>query len=92
MVGVLVALDRLERVDGENTGIQSLAQRLGIPVLSIVTLDDVVVYLREHGENARSPGDDTALSQPLLRLLTPQPLALARRATPHMSPRRLSNQ
>ena len=54
VVGVLVALDRLERVDGENTGIQSLARRLGIPVLSIVTLDDVVRYLREHGENAEA--------------------------------------
>ncbi len=54
VTGVLVALDRRERVDGEDTGIQSLARRLGIPVLSIVTLDDVVRYLREHGENAEA--------------------------------------
>ena len=52
VVGVLVALDRRERVDGEETGIQSLARRLGIPVLSIVTLDDVVRFLRAHGGNA----------------------------------------
>ena len=54
VTGVLVALDRRERVDGEDTGIQSLARRLGIPVLSIVTLDDVVRYLGEHGENAEA--------------------------------------
>ena len=54
VVGVLVALDRRERVDGENTGIQSLARRLGIPVLSIVTLDDVVSYLANHGEHAEA--------------------------------------
>ncbi len=52
VVGVLVALDRRERVDGEETGIQSLASRLGIPVLSIITLDDVVRFLRVHGGNA----------------------------------------
>lgn len=51
VVGVLVALDRRERVDGEETGIQSLARRLGVPVLSIVTLDDLVGYLRRDGGN-----------------------------------------
>ena len=49
VTGVLVALDRRERVDGEYTGMQSLARRLGIPVLSIATLDDVVEYLRRDG-------------------------------------------
>ena len=51
VAGVLVALDRRERVDGEETGIQSLARRLGVPVLSIVTLDDLVGYLRRDGGN-----------------------------------------
>ena len=54
VTGVLVALDRRERVDGDETGIQSLARRLGIPVLSIVTLDDVVRYLQRDGQNAES--------------------------------------
>ena len=49
VTGVLVALDRRERVDGDETGIQSLARRLDVPVLSIVTLDDVVRYLRNDG-------------------------------------------
>ena len=51
VAGVLVALDRRERVDGEETGIQSLARRLGVPVLSIVTLDDLVAYLQRDGGN-----------------------------------------
>ncbi|MCY3820951.1 MAG: orotate phosphoribosyltransferase [Gammaproteobacteria bacterium] len=51
VAGVLVALDRRERVDGEETGIQSLAHRLGVPVFSIVTLDDLVAYLQRNGEN-----------------------------------------
>lgn len=55
VAGVLVALDRRERVDGEETGIQSLARRLGVPVLSILTLNDVVEYL------ARQGGNDAAL-------------------------------
>ena len=49
VAGVLVALDRRERVDGEETGIESLARRLGIPVLSVVTLDDLVGYLQRDG-------------------------------------------
>lgn len=54
VTGVVVALDRRERVDGDETGIQSLARRLGIPVVSIVTLDDVVGYLQRDGENAEA--------------------------------------
>ena len=54
VASILVALDRRERVDGEQTGIQALARRLGVPVLSIVTLDDVVQYLRLHGDNAEA--------------------------------------
>ena len=51
VTGVLVALDRRERVDGDETGIQSLTRRLGIPVLSIATLNDLVGYLQRDGEN-----------------------------------------
>ncbi|MDE0054998.1 MAG: orotate phosphoribosyltransferase [Gammaproteobacteria bacterium] len=54
VAGVLVALDRRERVDAEETGIQSLARRLGVPVLSIVTLDDLVAYLQHDGGKPES--------------------------------------
>ena len=54
VTGVLVALDRRERVEGDETGIQSLARRLGIPVLSIVTLDDLVRHLQRDGGHAEA--------------------------------------
>ena len=54
VTGVLVALDRRERVEGDETGIQSLARRLGIPVLSIVTLDDLVRHLQRDGGRAEA--------------------------------------
>ena len=54
VTGVLVALDRRERVEGDETGIQSLARRLGIPVLSIVTLDDLIRHLQRDGEHAEA--------------------------------------
>ena len=54
VTGVLVALDRRERVDGDETGIESLAHRLGIPVLSIVTLDDLIEYLQRDGGNPQA--------------------------------------
>ena len=54
VAGVLVALDRRERVDGDETGMQSLARRLGVPVLSIVTLDDLVAYLQRGGGKPES--------------------------------------
>lgn len=52
--GVLVALDRRERVDGDETGIQSLARRLAVPVLSIITLDDLVRHLQRGGGNTEA--------------------------------------
>lgn len=54
VTGVLVALDRRERVEGDETGIQALARRLGIPVLSIVTLDDLIGHLQRDGGHAEA--------------------------------------
>lgn len=50
--GVVIALDRQERGNGELSAIQEVEQRYGIPVVSIVTLDMVLAYLEEHA------GDD----------------------------------
>lgn len=44
-VAVLVALDRQERLDGAATAVETMTRRLGVPVKSIVTLEDVVGYL-----------------------------------------------
>lgn len=45
LVGVLIALDRQERVSGAQTAVSALAQELGVPVVSILTLQDVIEYL-----------------------------------------------
>jgi orotate phosphoribosyltransferase len=43
--GVVIALNRQERGTGERSAIQEVEQDLGIPVLSIVALDDLAAYL-----------------------------------------------
>ncbi|WP_294948467.1 orotate phosphoribosyltransferase [Sulfurivirga sp.] len=52
--GVVVALDRKEKGQGELSAIQEIEQEFGIPVISIVTIDDIIDYLarrsHEYGE------------------------------------------
>jgi len=45
--GVIIALDRQERGQGELSAIQEVERDYGIPVASIVRLDDLVTYLEE---------------------------------------------
>lgn len=45
LVGVLIALDRQERIEGTRTAVQVLARELAVPVVSILTLQDVIEYL-----------------------------------------------
>lgn len=47
--GVLIALDRQERGNGELSAIQEVERDFGTQVISIVSLADVVVYLTEKG-------------------------------------------
>ncbi len=51
--GVVIALDRQERGQGELSAIQEVERRYGIPVVSIVRLDDVLTYLTSRPEYAR---------------------------------------
>ena len=44
--GVVIALDRMERGTGALSAVQEVHASYNIPVLSIVTLDDLVTYLR----------------------------------------------
>ncbi|MAN51317.1 MULTISPECIES: orotate phosphoribosyltransferase [unclassified Marinimicrobium] len=44
--GVLIGLNRQERGKGSLSAIQEVEQQYGIPVVSIVNLDDVVAYLK----------------------------------------------
>lgn len=46
VVGTIIALDRQERtVDSQQSATQVVAKRYGIPVISIVTLADIIAYL-----------------------------------------------
>ena len=46
--GVVIALDRMERGQGELSAVQEVQRNYGIPVVPIATLDDLLGYL--HGE------------------------------------------
>ncbi len=51
-VGVVIALDRQERGQGELSAIQEVERNYGIPVISIVRLDDLLAYLGERPAEA----------------------------------------
>ncbi|MEQ8858285.1 MAG: orotate phosphoribosyltransferase [Pseudomonadales bacterium] len=53
LVGVVIAMDRQELDGSGRTAVQSLAEELAIPVLSLLALEDVIEYLdREaHSDN-----------------------------------------
>lgn len=51
--GVLIALDRQERGNGERSAIQEVEAEFAIPVISIIQLEHVLVYLKSQ------PGFDT---------------------------------
>jgi len=54
LVGAIIALDRQEKGDGSLSAVQQVSADYGIAVISIVTLDDVLGYLREHGGYTRA--------------------------------------
>lgn len=43
--GVAIALDRMERGQGERSAVQEVSEQYGLPVVSIVNLDDLTRYL-----------------------------------------------
>ena len=47
--GVVIALDRMERGQGELSAVQEVRLNYDIPVISIATLDDLLEYLRAEG-------------------------------------------
>jgi orotate phosphoribosyltransferase len=48
--GVLIALDRMERGQGEISAVQEVRETHGIPVVAIATLDDVMAFIGERVE------------------------------------------
>lgn len=49
VAGIIVALDRKERGQGELSAIQELSQELNVPVMALVTIDDIIQYIANHG-------------------------------------------
>src|SRR4030067_326028 len=47
--GVAIALDRMERGQGELSAVQAVQRTFGIPVVSIATLDDLLGSFQAHG-------------------------------------------
>ena len=45
--GVLIALDRMERGQGETSAVQDVRDSYGIPVVAIATLDDVMAFIAD---------------------------------------------
>jgi orotate phosphoribosyltransferase len=48
--GVAIALDRMERGQGELSAVQEVRRNFGIPVVSIAALDDLLDYLQDQPE------------------------------------------
>ena len=48
--GVVIALDRMERGQGELSAVQEVRQSYDIPVVSIAALDDLLGYLQDQPE------------------------------------------
>ncbi len=49
-IGAVVAVDRQERGQGEQSAIQEVEQLHKIKVISIISLEHIIAYLTEHGE------------------------------------------
>ncbi len=49
--GVVIALDRQERGQGERSAIQEVEQEYGIPVAAIARLENLVEFLRQRGDD-----------------------------------------
>jgi len=51
--GVLIALDRMERGQGERSAVREVQDAFGIPVIAIATLDDVMAFIANRPELTR---------------------------------------
>lgn len=51
--GVVIALDRMEKGQNSLSAIQEVEQEYGIPVVSIIDLNDIIAYLEKSDEGTR---------------------------------------
>lgn len=49
VAGIIVALDRKEKGQGDKSAIQELGDDLNVPVLALVTMDDIIEYVAKTG-------------------------------------------
>ncbi|MEM1189144.1 MAG: orotate phosphoribosyltransferase [Pseudomonadota bacterium] len=56
LAGVAIGLNRQERGAGELSAIQEIEARWGIPVLSIICLDDLITYLKDTAGDVSGAG------------------------------------
>lgn len=49
--GIVIALDRSERGQGETSAVQEVAATYGVPVISIISLHDLIEYLQEQEDS-----------------------------------------
>jgi len=61
--GVLIALDRMERGQGERSAVHEVQDAFGIPVIAIATLDDVMAFIANRPELARYANEVAAYRQ-----------------------------
>jgi orotate phosphoribosyltransferase len=52
VAGLVISLDRQERGQGSMSAVQELRQSLGIPVVSIIRLNDLIDTLEDSSEYA----------------------------------------
>ena len=52
--GVVIALDRMERGQGDLSAVQEVQQAYGIPVVAVASLDDLLAYLGGRPELAQN--------------------------------------
>ena len=50
--GVVIALDRMERGQGEQSAVQEVRAQFGVPVVAVATLTDLIAYLGDNAELA----------------------------------------
>ncbi len=52
LAGVIVALDRKEKGKGDTSAVEDIQAEFGVPVYSLLNLDDIVAYLQHKGDTA----------------------------------------
>jgi orotate phosphoribosyltransferase len=59
LTGIVLALNRQEKgKDGHLSAVTEVSQRIGVPIISIITLTDIATYLKAQGDNDKCAAID----------------------------------